>query len=45
MELREKGWEKVDCINVAQDTEKWQAVFNTEMKLRAPENMGDFLNN
>jgi hypothetical protein len=44
MELTEMGWESVDCTNLAQDTEKWQAVLNTEMKLRAPENMGHFLN-
>jgi len=45
VELTEMGWERVDCNNLAEDTEKWQAVFSTEMKLRAAENMGHFLNN
>ena len=26
VELTEMGWESVDCNNLAQDTEKWQAV-------------------
>ena len=45
VDLTEMGWESVDYNNVAQDTERWQAVFNMEMKLWAPENMGHFLNN
>jgi hypothetical protein len=45
VELAEMGWESVDCFILAQDTEKWQAVFNREMKLRTPENMGHYLNN
>ena len=45
VELTEMGWEIVDCMNLAQETEKWQAVLNMEMKLRAPENMGHLLNN
>jgi hypothetical protein len=45
MELTEMGWESVDCINLAQDAKKWRAVLNMEMKLRALENMGHFLNN
>jgi hypothetical protein len=31
MDLKEIGWE-----GVAEDTEKWQALVNAEMKLRIP---------
>jgi hypothetical protein len=36
MAVIETGWEDVDCINLAQDKEKWRAVVNTAMNLRVP---------
>jgi len=33
---REIGWDYVDWINQAQDGDQWQAILNTEMKLRVP---------
>jgi hypothetical protein len=28
MDLREKGWKGVDCIQLAQDRDHWQALVN-----------------
>jgi hypothetical protein len=36
MDLRERGWEGVDWIHLAQDRDQWSAVVNTVMNLRAP---------
>jgi hypothetical protein len=36
MDLREIWWKFVDCLHLAQDREKWQAVVNTVMNLRVP---------
>jgi hypothetical protein len=36
MDLREKVWEAVDWILLAQDRDKWRAVVNTVMNLSAP---------
>jgi hypothetical protein len=36
MDLREIGWEGVDCINLALDREQWRAVVNTAMNFRVP---------
>jgi hypothetical protein len=36
MELRETGWEGVDWIHLAQDTDQWQAVVNTVMNFQVP---------
>jgi hypothetical protein len=37
MVLREIGWEGVDWIHLAQDTDQWRAVMKTIMNLRVPE--------
>jgi hypothetical protein len=37
-DLKEIGWEDVDWIHLAQDTERWQAPLNTLMNLRFPQN-------
>jgi hypothetical protein len=42
MDLREIGWEGVDCIHLAQDRDQWRDV-NTVMKLRIPGKAGSFL--
>jgi hypothetical protein len=34
MDLREIGWEGVDWIHLAQDTDQWRTLVNTVMKLR-----------
>jgi hypothetical protein len=36
MYLREIGWEVVDCTQMAQDRDQWQAVANMAMNLRVP---------
>jgi hypothetical protein len=33
---REGVWEGVDCIHLHQDRDKWRALVNTVMNLRAP---------
>jgi hypothetical protein len=36
MDLREKGWDSMDWIELAQDMNQWRAVVNTVMNLRVP---------
>jgi hypothetical protein len=36
MDLREIGWGGMDCIDLAQDGDKWRALVNTAMNLRGP---------
>jgi hypothetical protein len=36
MDLREIGWEGVDCMYLTQDRDKWWAVVNTVMNLLTP---------
>jgi hypothetical protein len=36
MNLGEIGWDGMDWINLAQDSEQWRALVNTVMNLRAP---------
>jgi hypothetical protein len=36
MDLREIGFGDVDCINWAQDRDRWRALVNTVMNLRVP---------
>jgi hypothetical protein len=36
MDLREIGWDGMNCIILAQDRGQWRAVVNTEMKLQGP---------
>jgi hypothetical protein len=33
MDLREVGWDGVDCIDVAQNRDQWTALVNTVMNL------------
>jgi hypothetical protein len=34
--LREIGWEGVDWIHLAQDTDQWRALVNTAMNFQVP---------
>jgi hypothetical protein len=36
MDLREIGWDGMDCIDLAQDRDRWRALVNTVMNLRGP---------
>jgi hypothetical protein len=36
MDLREIGFGGVDCIHVAQYSDRWRAVVNTRMNYRVP---------
>jgi hypothetical protein len=36
MDLREIGWEGMDWIDLAQDSDQWRALVNTAMNLRVP---------
>jgi hypothetical protein len=34
MDLRDTGWDDMDCIDLAQDRDQWRALVNTVMNLR-----------
>ena len=36
IDLKQKGWNGVDCINVAQDRDRWRARVNMVMNLLVP---------
>jgi hypothetical protein len=36
MDLREIEWGSTDCIDLAQERDKWRALVNTVMNLRVP---------
>jgi hypothetical protein len=36
MDIREAGWEDVDCIHLAQDRDQWQALVNMVMNHQVP---------
>jgi hypothetical protein len=36
MNLREVGWDDIDCIDLAQDRDQWWALLNTVMNLWVP---------
>jgi hypothetical protein len=36
MDLRERGWDGMDWIDLAQDRDQWRALVNTVMNLQLP---------
>jgi hypothetical protein len=36
MDLKEKGWDGMDWIDLAQDRDRWRALVNMVMNLRVP---------
>jgi hypothetical protein len=36
IDLREKGWDGMDWIDLAQDRDQWRALMNAVMNLRVP---------
>jgi hypothetical protein len=36
MDLKEIEWHDMDCIDLAQDKDKWRALVDTAMNLRVP---------
>jgi hypothetical protein len=43
MDLRKIGWEGVDRMYLAQDTDQWQALVNSVMNLWVPQKVDNFL--
>jgi len=43
MDLRWVGWEDMDWIHMAEDSDQWQALVKTVMNLQVPEKAGDFV--
>jgi hypothetical protein len=43
MDLREIGWDDMDCIDLAQDRDQWKALVNMVMNFQVPQNAGKFL--
>jgi hypothetical protein len=36
IDLRERGWNGVDCIDLTQDRDQWRVLVNKVMNLRVP---------
>jgi hypothetical protein len=36
IDLRERGWDRMDWIDLAQDRDQWMALVNAVMNLRVP---------
>jgi hypothetical protein len=45
IDLRERGWDGMDWIDVAQDRDQWKALVNMALSFQVPSSVGKFLNN
>jgi hypothetical protein len=43
IDLRDIGWDRMDCIDLAEDRDQWRVLVNTVMNLWFPSNAGEFL--
>jgi len=43
MDLKEAGWEELNCIYPVQGGDKWRALVNTVMNFRIPHNTANIL--
>jgi hypothetical protein len=43
IDIREIGWDGMDWIYLAQDTDQWRALMNIVMNIRVPYNAWKFL--
>jgi hypothetical protein len=43
MDIKEVGWEGMDCIDLVQDRDMCWALVNAVMNLQVPQNWGNFL--
>ena len=43
MHVLEVGWRSMNWMDLAQDRNKWQALVRAVMKIRVPQNPGNFL--
>jgi hypothetical protein len=41
MDIKERGWDGMDCIDLAQDRDQRRALVNTVMNLRFPKMLGN----
>jgi hypothetical protein len=43
MDLRDMGWNGIDCVDLAQDRDQRRVLVNTVMNFRVSQNAGKFL--
>ena len=43
IDLQDVEWEGMDCMDLAQDRNRWWALLNAVMNLQVPQNVGNFV--